>query len=223
MTEADFLLGEKSSFLAQEDYKALRTNVIFSLPGKDCKCIAVTSGNRAQGKSTNAINLSIAFGQIGKRVLLIDCDMRLSTIADKLHIAGQPGLSDILVGEASPAEAIVKPKEYQIEVLPAGNVPPDPTGLLESSQFQELITALREKYEYIFMDLPPVLTVSDPVIISKYVDGFLLVVKHEQTEYREVQQAIHQLQFVGGKILGLVYVNVPVSGQKNDHRHYRKG
>ncbi|MCD7821029.1 MAG: CpsD/CapB family tyrosine-protein kinase [Clostridiales bacterium] len=146
----------------REAYKALRTNVQFSLPGNECKCIAVTSGERADGKSTTAINLALTFGQLNKRVLLIDGDLRMPTVARKMNVPKEPGLSDLLVGEAKAETAIQVNKKYGISILTAGKLPPDPTWLLESQQMKELLEQFRREYDYIFIDLPPVLTVTRP-------------------------------------------------------------
>lgn len=218
------LLNDNSAFLVQEAYKALRTNIIFSLPGKSSRCIAVTSSNRSEGKSTNTINIAISFGQIGKRVLLIDCDMRLPTIATKLSIKGSPGLSNILVGDCAVKDGIMRHGDFNIDVLPSGTIPPDPTGLLESETFSVLLKELRKIYDYIFIDLPPVTAVTDAAILSRHVDGYLLVVKNESSEYRGVSNMLNQLRLVGGKILGFVYVGAQVSDRKRNYKYiqYKK-
>lgn len=211
------ILREKSPFMMKEAYKALRTNVAFSLPGSGAKCIGVTSGGRNEGKSYNSVNLAIAFAQIGKRVMLIDCDMRLPTVASKLGVKARPGLSDLLVGEAR-LEEVVRRDVEGVDVLPAGSIPPDPTGLLESPEIERLLEQLRKVYDYIFIDLPPVNTVAEATIISRCVDGFLLVVRHEKTENKEVAEMLRRLRMVGAKLLGFVYNDVPV----DDKRYYKK-
>lgn len=216
------LLNDNSAFVVQEAYKALRTNIIFSLPGNTSRCIAVTSSNRSEGKSTNTINMAISFGQIGKRVLLIDCDMRLPTIAAKMDIKGYPGLSNVLVGDSSLTDAITTSEKYGIDVLPAGNIPPDPTGLLESQQMQILLAEFRKHYDYIFIDLPPITTVTDAAIFSKYVDGYLLVVKNNSSEYHGVSDMLNQLRLVEGKILGFVYVGAEFNG-RNKYKYGNYG
>lgn len=213
------LLSEDSAFLVQEAYKALRTNIIFSLPGRKARCIAITSSNRSEGKSTNTINIAISFGQIGKRVILIDCDMRLPTIASKLGVKGNPGLSNVLVGDCSIKESIIRYPELHIDILPSGTIPPDPTSLLESETFQLLLNEFRKVYDYIFIDLPPVTAVTDAAILSRYVDGFLLIVKNETSEYRAVSHMLNQLRLVGGKILGFVYVGAEVKDKKKNYKY----
>ncbi|MCD8367328.1 MAG: CpsD/CapB family tyrosine-protein kinase [Clostridiales bacterium] len=217
---AEFLLQEDSSFSIQEAYKALRTNVQFSMPGGAAKCIGITSSAQSEGKSMNTVNLAISFGQIGKRVLLIDCDMRLPTVATKLNVPGQSGLSNVLIGETALDQAIQPVEAMHIDVLPAGTIPPDPTSLLESEQMEKVLETVRQSYDYIFIDLPPVTTVADGLILAKYMDGFLLVVKHGQSQYRAISAMMNQLKFANAKVLGVIYANAPSSGKKYYHGYY---
>lgn len=219
----EFLLGEDSPFSVQEAYKALRTNVIFSLPGGAAKSIGITSSMQSEGKSMNSVNLALSFGQIGKRVLLIDCDMRLPTVATKLGLVGQPGLSDVLVGNCYLDEAIRDGGQYRIHILPAGTIPPDPTTLLESEQMRVLLEHLRQQYDYIVFDLPPITTVADAAILAKYLDGFLLVVKHGHSQYRAINSMMAQLQMANAKVLGFIYANAPTGGSKYYKSYYGYG
>ncbi|MCD7757358.1 MAG: CpsD/CapB family tyrosine-protein kinase [Clostridiales bacterium] len=219
--QGTFLLSKDSPFLMQEAYKALRTNVQFSLPGNECKCIAVTSGERADGKSTTAINLALAFGQLDKRVLLIDGDLRMPTVARKMNLKNGPGLSDLLVGEATVEKAVQQSKKYNISVLSAGKLPPDPTWLLESKQMKDLLESFRGEYDYIFIDLPPVLTVTDAAILSHAVDGFLLVVQNDHTEHKVVTAMLDQLQLANAKILGFVYTQADLTGGNRYSSRYK--
>lgn len=214
------ILRERSPFMMREAYKGLRTNVTYSMPGGDAKCIAVTSANRSEGKSYNTINLAISFAQIEKKVVVIDCDMRLPTIASKLGVQAKPGLSDYLIGEAKLEEVLQRDVEG-IDVIPAGNIPRDPTWLLESVQMEALLEALRKLYDYVLIDLPPVNTVTDAAILSRCTDGILLVVRHNVTAKREVAEMLRQLRFAGAKILGFVYNDVPIVGKKYGKRYYR--
>ena len=221
---ADFkklMLREKSPFAIKEAYKALRTKVSFSLPGTGCKVIGLTSANRSEGKSSTAVNLALSFAQIEKKVLLIDCDMRLPTVAGKLGLSNVPGLSDFLVGESDVGKILRRAENGYFDVLPAGNIPPDATGLLESDLMGELLTKLRERYQYIIIDLPPILSVTDAAILSRYIDGFLLVVRHESTEYRAVNEMLRQMRMAHAKILGFVYNDAPAMAKKY-YSYYKK-
>ena len=212
-------LSSDSPFAVTEAYKALRTNVLFSLPDGGSKCIGVTSATKGEGKSSTALNLAISFAQIGKNTLIIDCDMRLPTIASKLGVSGVPGLSNILVKNENVADALRQIGKLGITVLPSGTIPPDPTYLLESKRMESLLGVLRKYYEVIIVDLPPVNSVTDAAIMARYLDGMLLVVRHNVAEYREVQSTLNQLKLADAKILGLVYNDAPVTG-KSYYKHY---
>ena len=213
------VLSENSPFAVTEAYKALRTNVQFSLPSGGTKCIGVTSATKAEGKSSTALNLAISFSQIGKKVLLIDCDMRLPSIASKLRIPGVPGLSNILVQDQNINEALRRVDGMDITILPSGTIPPDPTYLLESNRMAALLKVLQKYYEYIIVDLPPVNSVTDAAIMAKQLDGMLVVVRHGVAEYREVNNMLSQLRMANAKILGMVYNDAPVTG-KSYYKHY---
>lgn len=221
-----YILNDNTTFAVQEAYKSLRTNIMFALPGKECKCIGVTSPVSGDGKSTTAVNLAISLAQIGKRVLLIDCDLRLPTVSAKLGIRPTPGLSDFLIGEVRIDEAIRNVEKYGIHVLPASNVPADPTSLLDSKQMEHLFVALRRNYEYVIVDLPPVTVVSDALIISKCLDGYLLAVRQKKTKHRAVAEAIRNLQFADAKVLGAVVTGGDYHEKRYDHyyskRRFRK-
>lgn len=214
------ILSSSSPFLLKEGYKALRTNVNFSIPGTEGKCIGVTSGNRGDGKSTNAVNLAISFAEVEKKTIILDCDMRLPTVHEKLGIKASPGLSDLLVGEARVAETVTRARE-NLDVIPAGRIPRDPTGLLSSKQMAALIGRLKTIYSYVILDLPPVTTVTDAAILSQLVDGYLLVVRHMNTEFKEVSEALRQIRMAEGKVLGFVYNDAPVADKKY-YSHYYK-
>ena len=198
------VLSEKSPFMVQEAYKALRTNVMFSLPGGGCKCVGITSAVPSEGKSTTAINLSISLAQIGKRVLLVDADMRIPSVAGRVKIKGAPGLSDFLVGEAKIEDAVRNVDEHKIHVLPAGKIPPEPTGLLEAKQLEHLFSAVRQIYDFVIVDLPPVNSVPDAVILARYMDGYLMTVREKVTKHKEIVEALKQLKIANANIIGFV-------------------
>lgn len=215
-TARKILLTEKSPFSVQEAYKTLRTNVSFSLPGNKCKCIGICSSSRGEGKSSIAVNLAISFAQINKKVVLVDCDMRLPTVAAKLNINGVPGLSNFLTGdlEALPIQRI---NSLGIDVITSGNIPPDSTTLIASSLMAETIEVLKERYDYIIFDFPPVTIVSDAVLLSDKMDGYLIVTRHMRSEFQEVSETIRHLRFASAKIIGFVY-----NGKISDKKYYKK-
>lgn len=211
-----FLLSSKSPFSVQEAYKTLRTNVTFSLPGTDCKCIGITSANRGEGKSTIAVNLSISLAQLNKKVILIDCDMRLPTIITKLGINAKVGLSDYLSGQISEVP-VVRINNLGIDVVPSGMIPPDATTLIDSGAMKELVDLLKESYDYIVFDFPPINIVSDAVLLSGMIDGYLMIVRHGISEFKKVNEALRQMRFADAKIIGFVY-----NGKNNDKKYYKR-
>lgn len=218
-----YLLTDKLSFSSQEAYRSLRTNVMFALPGNECKCIGVTSPTPGDGKSTTAANLAISLGQIGKRVILLDCDLRLPTVATKFRINAAPGLSDFLVGHAPIEEALRRNEKFNIHILPAGNIPPEPTALLESKQFASLLDALRKNYDYVIVDLPPVITVPDAVILAKHLDGYLLTAKEKQTEHRAIKEMLRRLQMAEANVLGFVVTGSDINERKYKYKYKYRG
>lgn len=218
--EDEFILDENSGFVIQEAYKALRTNVMFSLPGSGPKCIGITSATQGNGKSTNSLNIAIVFAQIGKKVLVIDGDLRLPTVASKLNIKGEPGLSNILNGSESLETCIQHIEIHNIDVIPSGTIPPDATVLLQSPGMEELLTELKEDYDYIFIDLPPVLVTIDAALIAGIVDGFLLIVKNDISKFRSVAGMINQLKYANAHIIGIVYANADIGNRKKQYEHY---
>lgn len=215
-----FVLSEDTPFQAKEAYKALRTNVMFSMPGSDCKSVGVTSSMPSEGKSTTAINLAISLAQIGKKVLLIDADMRIPSVAGRLKIKGAPGLSDFLVGEAKIDDAVRLVEEYGVYVLPAGSIPPDPTGLLEAKQLEHLFSAIRKIYDFVVVDLPPVNSVPDAVILARYIDGYLLAVREKVTKHKEVVEALKHLHLANANIVGFV-TNCGARSSEKYNKRYR--
>ncbi len=211
-----YLLSDKLSFSAQEAYRSMRTNITFVLPGEGCKCIGITSPTPGDGKSTTAANLAISLGQIGKKVILVDCDMRLPTIATKFRVVSTPGLSDFLAGQARIEEALREVEKYNIHLLPAGNIPPEPTALLEAKQLERLFAALRNNYDYVLVDLPPVITVPDAVILAKHLDGYLLTIREKHTEHRAIKEMLRRMQVAEANILGFV-----VTGSDTNRRKYK--
>lgn len=213
--QRELLFGKNKSFAAAEAYKLLRTNVAFSFSAEnECPVIGVTSSMRGEGKSTTSVNMSYTFAESGKRVLLVEGDMRLPSIPDKLGLNLSPGLSNLLV-EKKMSESVVQHfgDMKTLDILTAGDVPPNPSELLGSQRMQELISTARTQYDYIILDLPPVTAVSDAVSISKLLDGILIVVRGNYAEKGAVKETLRQLGLVGVKVLGFVYTYATTSSK----------
>ena len=215
------LLTENSPWPVQEAYKALRTNLSFMLPGSECKVVCVTSGFPGDGKSSNIVNIAVSFADIGNKVLLLDSDMRLPTLNRKVGVNGIPGLADLLTGKSTASEVLQR-NVHGLDFISAGNIPPDPTWLLQSKQMEVFPEEMRNYYDWIFVDLPPITTVTDASILSKYMDGYLLVVRHMSTEYRAVTDMVNQLEKVNARILGFIYNDYQDTQSGYYKKYYRK-
>lgn len=198
------IINKDTSFAVREAYKALRTNIMFSVPKKTCKRIIVTSATLGDGKSTTAVNLALTTAQTGAKVLLIDCDLRRPGLGELLEVQKKKGLSNVIVFYKTFEETAVFGVRENLDLLPAGEIPPNPTELLGSDEFAKLLEKLSEKYEYIILDTPPVNLVTDTAILSKLADGIVMVVRSGKTHKDELKKAVASLNFVGGKILGFV-------------------
>lgn len=203
------VLCSKMHFDAKEAYKLLRTNVMFTLPDNNnaCKVVGITSAIRGEGKSTCAINLAYTFAQTGSRVLLIDMDMRLPSISKKMDIRpeGGLGLSDFLIGRASIEQIMIPIEGYtNWNTIFSGSIPPNPAEIIGSSKMKNFIEALKNTYDYIIIDLPPVNVVSDALIAKDICDGFLLIVREGYSDKRSLADCVRQMEFIDANILGFV-------------------
>lgn len=215
-------LHKNLEFTAREQYKLLRTNLGFTLPeGQKCPIIGVTSSMRGEGKSTTSVNLSYVLAENGKKVLLIDGDLRIPSIAKKMGTAATPGLTDLLMGydpkDFNEFKTEILDKWY---ILPAGDLPPNPSELLGSRRMKALLEALTEKFDYIVIDLPPVNIVSDALAISNHITGMVIVIREDYTEKKELERCFRQLKLSNVNVLGCV-MNEAKSG-KGSYGKYKK-
>lgn len=208
------ILSENSSFVEQEAYKTLRTNVRFFLQGNGCKRICATSGAAGEGKSITLLNLAISMAQTGDKVLLIDADMRRPTLARRLDQKASPGLSNVLAGISTLKESVHKSAYTNLDILFSGDIPPNPSELLGSEAMQKLIENLSKEYDYILVDTPPVNVVSDACIVTNLMDGVLLLVRQDSSKKDEVRRAVQSLRFTGAKPLGFVLNGVSLEKKK---------
>ena len=212
-------IGENLSFAAAEAYRLLRTNLEFSLPAGDgCRVIGVTSALKGEGKSTTAINIAYTMAQTGKKVVLIEADLRLSTIAKRLKLRSKPGLTNLLVGQCSGNDILQRSGlNPNLWVVTAGSTPPNPAELLGSEHFAMTIKAMAKVFDIIIVDLPPITAVSDALIVSKSLDGVILVVRQDYCNRAAAEEAVRQLRFVEAKILGFV-----MTGADTQSKNYKR-
>lgn len=218
-----FILTDQTPFAIKEEYKTLRTNVMFSIPTKECKVVGVSSSQPMEGKSINCLNLAIAFAQTKARVLLIDCDLRLPKQSGLVALNAIPGVSNVLIGMNQVDEAIQKTGFYGLDVMLSGEIPPNPSELLGSESMENLIKQLKTRYDYIFIDLPPINIVADASIVSKYFSGLILIVRADVSKREGVLHAINQLELTGANIIGIVLNGVKSkSGSGSRYGKYGK-
>lgn len=221
------LIGGNVNFAAAEAYKLLRTKLQFSFVDQEgCRIIGISSALTGEGKSLSAVNLSYALSQLGERVLLVDCDMRRPSMSEKLPVRNVPGLSDYLTGQTESKNLIqlcgMPDDERAFHVIAAGQIPPNPLELLSSSRMQKMLRRLREGYDYIILDLPPVGEVSDALAASKLTDGMLLVVRQNYCDRPALTATLRQFEFVEAKILGVLFNCTSEEGNSYGYKSYRK-
>ena len=190
-----------------ESYRHLRTNVQFSRQGEPVQTILVTSATPGEGKSTTAANLAVSFAQTGKKVLVIDADLRRPTLDGLFKVKREPGLSDYLAGNVSLLSVIRATKVDHLHLMTCGVIHSNPAELLGSRKMKELIEEAKQSYEVILFDSSPMLAVTDPAVTSTVVDGTIIVVSASKTRMNELEQSKEILESVGGRLLGVVLNN----------------
>lgn len=206
--ETNVNIAEKSSkrvaFQVMEAYKMIRTNLMFSLATKDSRAVVFSSAEPSAGKSTLSANLAIVMAQTGARVLLIDADMRKPTQHRNFQVSRAMGLSKILGGLATVEECLNKEVKPNVDMIPSGPTPPNPSELLGSARMKSLLEEMGKQYDYIFVDMPPLCVVADALVVAPMVAGVVLVARHSQTMYEEFAEAMEKVETAGADLLGVV-------------------
>ncbi len=215
-----------------EIFRTLRTNIQFMNTSKKLKVLQVTSTFPGEGKSWVASNLAVTFAQAGKKVILIDADMRKGRQYAIFGVSPRPGLSNYLSGvtdnenekeKADLADYIQETEVQNLYLIAAGNVPPNPSELLVSAQMVGLLEDLKELCDIVIVDGTPCELVTDSIILARLVDSTVVVTAHKATKKEALERALKNIQNVGGKIAGVVINKIPVEGKKFDERYYYYG
>jgi capsular exopolysaccharide synthesis family protein len=205
-----------------EAYRVLRTSVLLSTAGHAPKLILVTSGQPGEGKTTTTANTAVSLSQLGASVLVIDCDLRRPSIHKIFGVEHMTGLSTYLSRETELETLIQKTDIPNISVLPSGSIPPNPAELISSEKMKEMLQTLAARYDHILLDSPPLINVTDPVILSTMVDGVILVVQGNKTSREVVRRTRQELAAVGAKVFGVVLNNVDLRRDGyTDYYYYR--
>lgn len=192
-----------------EQFNTIRTNIEFSNADKAIKSIVITSATASEGKSTVAANISVAFARQGKKVLLVDSDLRRPTINATFSIRDPKGLTNFLTEHNMSINDIFYQTTIEnLYVMPSGPIPPNPSELIGSKRMEKLIVALQEAFDVVIYDVPPILSVTDAQILSTKVDGTILVVRENKAEKESIRQAVGLINHVRAKIIGTVLNDV---------------
>lgn len=219
------IVSDKASFGYNEAYKSLRTNVEYLL-NKDQKSdtgkiIMITSSLPGEGKTNISINLATTLAQDNKQVILIDCDLRAGRIFRYLRVSPSiPDLTDVLNDKSSLDEATIYFNTLKLSVIISSDMSTNPSELLSSAKMKETLQELTDRYDYVILDTPPVNAVSDTLIVSRYVDGAIMVVSHNEVKQDVVLSAKEQLEKIGTPILGVVLNKYNAKNSLNHGKDY---
>ena len=218
-----YRLSEKSPMDIVENYAKLRTNLFYSMLEKDRHVVAVTSSVGSEGKSTIAANLAISFAMSGKKVFLLDGDLRRGCQRDIFRFSEeQPGLTDVLVGSCSWRDAMVATDWDNMRVLPAGHITPNPGKLLSSDLMRQVMEEMLQECDLIILDTPPINIVSDSLILAKETAGTLFVVRQNFSDHREIRKALISAEMAGMDLIGTVfYGEKPSRGSFYSRKRYK--
>ena len=203
-----------------EAYRTLRTNIYFSGLGNPYRTILVTSAGPGEGKSTTLANLGVAMAQAGNSVLIIDCDLRKPVQHKVFDLSNQKGLTNVLVEGLSVEKATQATKVDNLAVLTSGPIPPNPSELLGSERMEHIIQLMRNDFDTVLLDSPPVVAVTDAAVLSPLVDGVILVLRSGIAKTDMAKQAKEQIEKANGKIIGAILYGVSYSGEDYHYYYY---
>ena len=220
---SDFILTNQSSMEVIENYAKLRMNLLYTLVGKKSKTIVITSSISGEGKSTISSNLAISCSMSGKKVLLVDGDLRRACLRDFLdYDKHSKGLTEALAGDCRWQDAVLHNVRETVDVLPAGHLPPNPAELLESEAMINLLGEFEEVYDLVLIDMPPINIVADPLVISSHVAGCIFVVRQNYSDHRDIRSALIAAEMTGMDVLGFVFYGENVNQGGYYNRRYYK-
>lgn len=204
---------------ASEAYRGIRTNILFSSADTEPQVLLVSSAGPQEGKTMTSANLAITMAQAGSRVALIDCDLRRPKVHKIFNMSREQGMSNILVGKLEVNEALQQAAIPNLFVIPSGPVPPNPSEILGSSRMQDLIAGLRQNFDRVLIDSPPITAVTDAAVLTRSIDGAVLVIRSNDKSRELVRESLGKLRSVDAPILGAVLNGVDTS--KNSYYYYQ--
>lgn len=203
-----------------EQFKIIRTNLNFSMPQENLRSLVITSSQMSEGKSTISSNLGVTYAQAGKKVIFVDADMRKPTVHHTFGLKNTIGLSNLLIKELKVQDVIQQTEIPNFTVITSGPIPPNPAELLASPELKILLEELKQSYDLVIFDAPPVLPVTDAQIISNITDGTVLVINSGETEKDGVLKAKELLDKSKANLLGVVLNNVTLEDNNYYYRYY---
>lgn len=190
-----------------EQFRTIRTNILYSSVENQTQSIIVTSAGPSEGKSTTSANLAVAFAQSGMKTVLVDADLRRPTVHRSFFMENTKGLSSLLSIRRMSLGEVIQPSDVRnLDLITSGPISPNPSELLASSRMRKVLHILKQEYDVIIFDVPPVGTVTDAQLIASQVDGTLLVVREDQTEKSGLERAVKLLDQVDANIIGAIYI-----------------
>ena len=209
-------LSDKSKFAIVESYKSARTNIMFSLSADDNKVFAVTSYSKGEGKSTVSANLAISFSKMEKRVLLVDSDLRRPNLHNIFKVENTAGLSNIIGKMVDFDDVVHRGVLPNLDILPSGTIPPNPSELLCSNRF----ISLSNEYDYVIFDTPPIGAVADALLLKDLVAGFVVVLRERSTTHGDIQNLLDSAKLADCKLLGFIKVGCINSKRRGKRGYY---
>ncbi len=220
--KAKNVISSDSKFAIVEGYKIARTNLVFSLTASNNNCVAVTSWSKGEGKSTATVNLAISFAKMNKRVLLIDTDLRRPNLHNLLKLDNERGVSDVIAGMGDFDSEVHRDVISHLDVLTSGAIPPNPSELIASPTFAELLERVKTEYDYVIMDTPPLGVVADTLLLKDFVGGYVMVVREKVTTHGDIENALQNIRLADSKVLGFLKVGCTIrsKGYKGNRYNY---
>jgi len=216
------LTGYDISFTGLESYKSARTNIIFALPGDGCKTVLITSSFPREGKTTTCVNLGIVFAQTGLRILVVDCDLRKPRVHKLFRVNNDVGITDVLVGIKSYDDVIKHDEDTNVDFITCGTVPKTPAELLASAKMDEFLDNVKDKYDYIFIDAPPIMVVTDALVLAPKASGTFVIARQDYTDRDGLKEALNKLSFIGCNATGIILNGTKKKKSGYHYRYYNK-
>lgn len=229
MVKKELIVHKDPKSPVSEVFRTLRTNIQFMNSNKQLETLLVTSTMPGEGKSWVASNLAVTFAQAGKKVMLVDADMRKGRTYNIFGVAPRPGLSNYLSGvhegtqetkQENLMDYIRQTEIPNLYLMPAGNLPPNPSELLITPKMLTLLDELKNEFDFIIIDGTPTKLVTDALVLARIADSTILVTAHNQTKKDDLKEVVKDIKNLGGNIAGIVYNKVPISAKKYNQTYY---